>query len=36
MIIGEYEQRALYKRYNVFGNDPNSALETSGAMYRVI
>ena len=36
MIVGEYEQRAFYKRYNVHvvGNGPDSVLETSGATYR--
>ena len=35
MIVGEYEQRAVYERYNVFGNGPNSVLETSGVIYHV-
>ena len=34
MIVGEFDQRAVYKRSNVIGNDPDSALETSGAIYR--
>ena len=32
MIVGEYEQRAVYKCYNVVGNGPDNVLETSGAM----
>ena len=36
MIVGEYEQRAVYKRYNVVGNGPDSVLETFGAFDRVI
>ena len=28
MTLGEYEQRAVYKRYNIVGNDPDSVLET--------
>ena len=35
MIVGEYEQRAVYKRYNVVDNGPGSVLETSGVIYRV-
>ena len=35
MIVGEYKQRAVYKRYNVVGNGPRSVLETSGVIYRV-
>ena len=27
IIVGEYEQRAVHKRYNVVGNGPNSVLE---------
>ena len=26
MIIGEYEERAVYKCFNVVGNDPDSAI----------
>ena len=26
MIVGEYEQRAVYKRYTVVGNSPDSVL----------
>ena len=33
MIIGEYEQRALYKHYDVVGNGPDSVLLTFGAIY---
>ena len=35
MIVGEYEQRAVYKRYNAVDNGPDNVLETSGAIYRV-
>ena len=35
MIVGEYEQRAVYKRYNVFGNGSNSVLKTFLAIYLV-
>ena len=35
MFVGEYEQRAVYKRYYVVDNDPDSVLETSGAIYPV-
>ena len=35
MIVGEYEQRAVYKRYNVVGSGPDSALETPGTIHRV-
>ena len=31
MIVGEYEQRAVYKGYDVVGNGPVIVLETSGA-----
>ena len=30
MIVGEYRQRSVYKRYNVVGNGPDSVLKTSG------
>ena len=33
MILGEYEQTAVYKRYNVVGNGSDSVLETSGATF---
>ena len=33
MIVGENEQRAVYKRSNVVGNGPDSVLETVGAIY---
>ena len=33
MIVGEYVQRAVYKRYNVVGNGPDSVLETSSVIY---
>ena len=29
MIVGECEQREVYKHYAVFGNGPDSVLETS-------
>ena len=29
MIVGDFEQRAVYKRYNVVGNRLDSVLETS-------
>ena len=29
MIVGEYEQTAVYKRYNVVGNVADIVLETS-------
>ena len=35
MILGEYDQRAVYKRYNVVGNGPDSVLDILGAIYRV-
>ena len=35
MIVWEYEQIAVHKRYIVVGNGPDSVLETSGAIYRV-
>ena len=35
MIVGEYEQRAIYKRYNVLGNGHHSVLETTGGISRV-
>ena len=35
MIVGEYEQRAVYKRYTVVGNGLDSVVETSGVIYRV-
>ena len=35
MIVGEYEQRAVYKCYHVVGNGSDIVLETSGAIYRV-
>ena len=35
MEVGEYEQRAIYKRYNVVGNGPDSVLETCHAIYYV-
>ena len=33
MILGQYEQRALYKRYNVGSDGGNSVLETFGATF---
>ena len=36
MIVGEYEQRDVYKRYNVVDNGPDSVLETSGVIYLLI
>ena len=37
MIVSEYEQWAVYKSYNVVGNNCDSVglLETFGAIYRV-
>ena len=35
MLVGEYEQRAVYKRFNVASNGPDSVLETSGAIDHV-
>ena len=37
MIVDEYEQRAVFKRYNIVGNDPDSVdlPETPSAIYRV-
>ena len=35
-MLGEYEQKAVYKRYNVVGNDPDSVLETSCWIYVLI
>ena len=34
VIVGEYEQRAVYKRYNVVDNVPDCVLKTSGAIHR--
>ena len=33
-IVGEYEQRAVYKRYNVVDNGSDFVLETFGVIYR--
>ena len=35
MTVQKYEQRAVYKRYDVVGNGPDSVLESSGAIHRV-
>ena len=35
MIVDEYKQRAVYKRYNLVGNIPDSVLKTSGAIFHV-
>ena len=35
MIVGENEHGAVYKRYDVVGNGPDSVLETSSAIFRV-
>ena len=35
MIVGEYEQRSVNKRYNVVGNGPDSVLAISSAIYCV-
>ena len=35
MLVGEYEQRTVYKRFNVASNGPDSVLETSGAIDHV-
>ena len=35
MILGEYEQRAVYKRYNIVDNGSDIVLGISGAIYRV-
>ena len=34
MIVGEYERIAIYKRYNVVDNGPDSVLETAGTIDR--
>ena len=34
VILGEYEQRAVYKRYNVVDNVPDCVLKSSGAIHR--
>ena len=33
MIVGEYEQWAVYKYHNVVSNGPDNGLETYGAMF---
>ena len=35
MIVGVHERRAVYKRYNVVDNGPDSVLETSGAIMLI-
>ena len=35
IIVDEYEQRAVYKRYDVISNGPDSVLETSGTTCHV-
>ena len=35
MIAGEYDQRAVYKYYNVVDNGLDSVLETPGAIYLI-
>ena len=35
MIVGEYEQSVVYKRYDVVGNGPDCVFETSNVIYRV-
>ena len=35
IIVGEYEQREVYKRCNVVDNGPDRVLETYGAICRV-
>ena len=36
MIVGEYNQRAVYKRDNVVGNGPDNILETFGVINLLI
>ena len=33
IIVGEYEQTAVYKRCNVVGKGPDSVLETASATF---
>ena len=35
MTVGDYEQRAVYKRYDVVGNGPDTVLKTSAAIHRI-
>ena len=35
MIVGEYDQRTVYKRYNVVGNGTDSVHKKSGAIYSI-
>ena len=35
MIVGEYEQSVVYKRYDRVGNGPDCVFETSSVIYRV-
>ena len=35
MIVGEYEQRMVYERYNGVDNGSDSVHKTSGVIYRV-
>ena len=35
-IVGEYEQKAVYKRYDILGNGSDSVLETSGAIKFIV
>ena len=33
VIVGEYEQRAVFKRYNVVDNGPGNVFQTFGVIY---
>ena len=35
MTVGEYEQRAVYKRYNVVDNSPDCVLGTAGVIKHI-